>query len=289
MIKQLIDIPANPSSDLPVELVFDVLTPRPHFIIKHKAEFRKATPTENELKDVMKLITDFLIEKPDYDSNTILSFHRGLWYKQKCPDFHAHLCVPRKSYCREVQRMISSNQWLSSKDYLNRLEQNLICSKVKYSEYQTKCLVMAYRCFNDPVSRYLPLSQFNTSKFTLVFLASSPRIGVIAKKETTELKVLYNFMENFYFSARKKLSAINPLYENFGAHLCLHVGGKKKKNVHVVERTDRVLFNTIERIKTERIVGYVQMEEQLYLRWLPEIFHRTWLHEFRNNQHFVRT
>jgi hypothetical protein len=148
---------------------------------------------------------------------------------------------------------------------------------------------MAYLCFNDPASYYVPLNQFNTSKFTLVFLASSPRIGIIAKNLKIRLNVLYDFMNHFYSSARKKLSLINPLYENFGAHLCLFVKGKKKKNSNLTERVDRVLVNHINPIELIRIVGYVQMDEQLYLRWLPIVFHQTWLNEFQQHQHLVLT
>jgi hypothetical protein len=162
-------------------------------------------------------------------------------------------------------------------------------SKIKYNQYRDKCISMAYLCFNDPVSYHVPLNQFNTSKFTPVFLASSPRIGIIAKKANMDLKVLYNFMNNFYLLARKKLSLINPSYENFGVHLCLHVSAKKNKNSHLIERSDRVLINNINPIKVMRIVGYIQMDEQLYLRWLPSIFHRIWLNEFQKSQHLVLT
>jgi hypothetical protein len=162
-------------------------------------------------------------------------------------------------------------------------------SKVKYTQYRDKCLSMAYKCFNDPVSYYVPLQQFNTSKFTLVYLASTPRIGIIAKNTNIELKVLYNFMNNFYLSARKKLSLINPLFENFGVHLCLYVKGKKKKNSILTERSDGVLVTHRNPIKSIPIVGYIQMDEQLYLRWLPAIFHPVWLNEFQKTQHLVIT
>jgi len=150
---------------------------------------------------------------------------------------------------------------------------------------------MAYLCLNDPVSSYVPLHQFNTSKFTLVFLASSPRIGIIAKTTNIDLKILYNFMNNFYLSAQKKLSVINSSFENYGAHLCLYVSGKKKMNnySHLIQRSDRVLINDINPIKLVRIVGYIQMDEQLYLRWLPPNFHQIWLNQFQNSQHLVVT
>lgn len=169
------------------------------------------------------------------------------------------------------------------------MQKDFILCKTKYTQYQNKCLSMASLCLNDPVSSYVPLYQFNTSKFTLVFLASSPRIGIIAKKSNVHLKFLYHFMNNFYLSARKKLSLKNSLYQNFGAHLCLNVSGIKNNNSHLVERFDRVLVDDIKPIRLERIVGYVQMDEQLYLRWLPASFQPIWLNEFKKSRHIVLT
>lgn len=313
MTKLNINIPveqSRPRANAAVQLIFDVYTPRPHFIIVHRKPFRKATATEREIREVMHLSTDFLFEQSQYDTDAILSFHRGKWYQQNFKHFHAHLCVSKKAYCQEAKRQVRifvntsathdsvsfqiipencRNFWLSPIDYLNQMEKDLLSAKVKYNQYRDQCLAMASRCLNDPVSYQVPLFQFSTSQFALVFLASSPRIGVVARKTNVPLTALYHFMENFYLTARKKLSAINPLYENFGIHLCLHVSGMKKHDEHLVERPDRILFNGIQRIKTERIVGYIQMEEQLYLRWLPASFHRTWLSEFRACQHLVLT
>ena len=96
-------------------------------------------------------------------------------------------------------------------------------------------------------------------------------------------------MNNFYLLARRKLSLVNNLYKDFGAHLCLYVTGKKKTDVHVVQRCARILIHDVNSIKIVPIVGYVQMDEQLYLRWLPAIFQSIWLNEFRKNQHLVLT
>ena len=108
------------------------------------------------------------------------------------------------------------------------------------------------------------------------------------------LQVLYHFMNDFYFSARKKLSSINPAFENFGVHLCLYVSsnGKKGKSPkhRLTERSDRVFSNNeSEPIQLARLVGYIQMDEQLYLRWLPAHLNRVWLNEFENQQHLVLT
>ncbi len=106
MVEQNIDISIN-QLNLSMKLMFDILTPRPHFIIIQNEEYRKTDVTENEMKEVMELVTKFLTDKPEYDNNAILSFHRGKWYQQNHKHFHAHLCVPKKPYCQEAKIMVN--------------------------------------------------------------------------------------------------------------------------------------------------------------------------------------
>ncbi len=106
MIKRKFDIPVNhPCIELnhSMKLIFDILTPRPHFIIIQREEYRKLHATDNEMKDVMELVTEFLTHKIEYDNNAILSFHQGKWYQQNNKHFHAHLCVSKKPYCHEAK------------------------------------------------------------------------------------------------------------------------------------------------------------------------------------------
>jgi hypothetical protein len=63
--------------------------------------------TEDEIHQVMQLVTGFLLDKPQYDSDAILSFHRGKWYQQNFKHFHAHLCVARKAYCQEAKLQVA--------------------------------------------------------------------------------------------------------------------------------------------------------------------------------------
>ena len=98
--------PCN-QSNLSVRLLFDVLTPRPHFILVQQQEHRKRHPTDHEIRDLFQLVTEFLAAQSQYDNNTILSFHRGKWYQQHEKIFHAHLCVPKKPYCEEAKRMVT--------------------------------------------------------------------------------------------------------------------------------------------------------------------------------------
>lgn len=86
-----------------MKLIFDILTPRPHFIIIHHEKYRKVNATNNEINQLIELVNEFLLNKPQYDHKAILSFHRGKWYQQKHKHFHAHLCVPKKPYCQEAK------------------------------------------------------------------------------------------------------------------------------------------------------------------------------------------
>jgi hypothetical protein len=100
-----VDHPCN-QLNLSVKIIFDTYTPRPHFVIVHREESRKSNASDNEIKETMQLVTQFLLDKPQYDNNAILSFHRGKWYQQNDKLFHAHLCVPKKPYCQEAQVMV---------------------------------------------------------------------------------------------------------------------------------------------------------------------------------------
>ncbi|CAF1029391.1 unnamed protein product [Didymodactylos carnosus] len=82
----------------PVKLLFDVDTPRPHFIIVQQDSYRTQYATVEELKAAFRLVTRFLAHNPAYDHFTILSFHRGIWYQQNQQGFHAHLCVSYEPY-----------------------------------------------------------------------------------------------------------------------------------------------------------------------------------------------
>ena len=162
-------------------------------------------------------------------------------------------------------------------------------SKHRYTEYRDRCLALAYQCLNSPIAYCVPLEQFNTSQFSLVFLTATPRIGIRTKNAQVDLKVLYHFMNHFYLSAKRKLSAVDRQYHNLGAHLCMHVSGNKKKKSRLVERSRRAFIHTTEQIEVVRLVGYVQMDEQLYLRWLPAAYQSIWLDEFAKSSHLVLT
>lgn len=111
MVQRPIDIPVNHpcvQSNPSMKLLFDILTPRPHFIIIQREEYRKIHATVSEIQDLMTLVMDFLTQKSQYDHQAILSFHRGKWYQQNHKHFHAHLCVAKKPYCYEAKQTVEN-------------------------------------------------------------------------------------------------------------------------------------------------------------------------------------
>ena len=92
---------------LSMKLVFDIYTPRPHLIVLQQLSNRKITVTNDEIQDLMKLVTEFLKDQRQYDDGAILSFHRGRWYQQNHRHFHAHLCVPKENYCHAAKSLVS--------------------------------------------------------------------------------------------------------------------------------------------------------------------------------------
>lgn len=88
----------------PIRLVYDTWTPRPHFILEQTRKTRDATT--NELQAAYELIGRFLRENRLFDDEAVLSFHRGRWYKQNTPHWHAHLCVPYNHYLASAEKAV---------------------------------------------------------------------------------------------------------------------------------------------------------------------------------------
>ncbi|CAF1496956.1 unnamed protein product, partial [Adineta steineri] len=127
-----------------------------------------------------------------------------------------------------------------------------------------------------------------SSEFTLVWLSSSPRIGIVAQSpSTSSLMSLYTFMEKTRVDAEKKLSQQNTKFTNFGCHLCLYVHGQS--GTSVTRRQDRILMENGRFDDITNIVGYIQMDESQYVEWLPYNLRQIWFNEFGRAEHFVRT
>lgn len=85
----------------PIQLMFDIYTPRPHFIALQCEPKQDATTTE--LQATYEIVGRFLQANPQYDKEAILSFHRGKWYQQHTGKWHAHLCIPKQYYLEQAR------------------------------------------------------------------------------------------------------------------------------------------------------------------------------------------
>ena len=83
------------------DLVFDIPTPRPHFIIKlkqsDKTKSSLADLSGEEIKQILKLIENFC-DDFNITEKVVLSFHTGHWLSES--KFHCHLCVALPDYLR---------------------------------------------------------------------------------------------------------------------------------------------------------------------------------------------
>lgn len=158
----------------------------------------------------------------------------------------------------------------------------------KYQKYKNDCIQK--RIPDQTPVQSIALSTFNsnTNEFQLVWLASTPRIGVVAQAPAqTKLASLYQFMSNTRVSMERALSQVDRSFANFGCHLCLYV--RDQMDTLTTCRPDQVLTANGTISVDQNIVGYIQMDENQYAQWLPGNLRRKWLDEFSRAEHFVRT
>lgn len=90
----------------PIKLVFDIYTPRPHFVLLQKNT--KSSASDTELRSSFELVAEFLKRHSEFNRNAIVSFHRGSWYKTRVNHWHAHLCVPYIPYEKIAVERVNS-------------------------------------------------------------------------------------------------------------------------------------------------------------------------------------
>ncbi|CAF1496969.1 unnamed protein product [Adineta steineri] len=182
--------------------------------------------------------------------------------------------------------MPKTREWSGAKTVEEGMK-NWYTKQIKnYINYKKDCIQK--KIPNQTVIQKIALSMFSSSEFTLVWLSSSPRIGIVAQSpSTSNMMSLYTFMEKTRVDAEKKLSQQNTKFTNFGCHLCLYVYGQPGTSVTC--RPDRILNENGRIDDITNIVGYIQMEELHYAEWLPYNLRHVWLNEFGRVEHFVRT
>ncbi|CAF1494963.1 unnamed protein product [Adineta steineri] len=259
-----------------VELVFDKLSPRPHFIVRQTEGNVDKNAKANEISETMVLVTNFLRKRSNYDKQVILSFHRGCWYQEHETPWHCHLCVPMEEYCYEAKKELGD-------DYISKLRTGFQKTSRKYEGYKMKTVASAKNLQSMPFN----VKSYDKNGFGLVWMIPDPRIGVYSQKPQ-ELHLLYDFMVDVYEQMEKDLSSKHESFKKFGSHCCIFVSGESQLNT--TPRTFKVLNEIGTNMKTEEIVGYIQMGEQEYYRLLPDESHRqVWLNMFKEHDFIVIT
>ncbi|CAF1405654.1 unnamed protein product [Adineta steineri] len=279
---------AYEESGQPVKIVYDTWTPRPHFIIKQYQP--KEDVSNSELQATFDIINHFLHKNSQFDTQAILAFHRGTWYKQHTSEWHAHLCVSQEEYLKEAKIQITESpktrEWSGAKTVEEGMKNWYTKQMKNYANYKNDCIQK--KIPNQTVVQKIALSMFSSSEFKLVWLSSSPRIGIVAQSpSTSNMMSLYTYMEKTRVDAEKELSQKQAKFKNFGCHLCLYVHGQS--GTFVTCRQDQILNENGRIDDITNIVGYIQMDESQYLEWLPHNLRQVWLNEFGRAEHFVRT
>ena len=158
-----------------------------------------------------------------------------------------------------------------------------------YKKHKSECFARG-----STVERFLgetSLFFFNTptNAFELVWTLSSPRIGIIARSpQTSTLANLYEFMSIAYLNIERELRRYTRnMNAEYDCHLCLFVRGQRGTNLTCREEQ---IISKNGRIETQtNLVGYIQMDENEYVRWLPQDLKQIWLDAFNQTEFFVGT
>ncbi|CAF0872769.1 unnamed protein product [Adineta steineri] len=289
------EVIAYQESQLPIKIKYDTWTPRPHFVIV------QCTPKEvadnNELQMTYEMIGRFLQQKSQFDINAILCFRRDRWKVPKTELWQARLCVPKESYLNDARIAIKpenipypDKDWKDRTNIDNAMRIWLEDKKREGADYKNTCIRQGIP--NQNLNGFVPLSIFDldTSKFNLVWTSPAPRIGIINRSPpnpNTSLADLYHFMEQIYFAMKKELREQEQKRKTFGCHLCLYVRGQS--GTAVTCREGKILSEDGQITINQNLVGYIQVSESQYLRWLPYGARETWFNAFHESEHLVET
>lgn len=105
MARNTQDVVADRGDKRLIKLVYDSWTPRPHFIAVQYQPRKDANP--EELLETFTVVSKFLLVNSQFNSENILSFHRGKWYQQYTGHWHAHLLVPYNAYLQSATEKVS--------------------------------------------------------------------------------------------------------------------------------------------------------------------------------------
>ena len=222
-------------------VIFDILTPRPHFTIVAKdtrmnQDFGEMQPEQREklIEAVQSMMSIFKIP------SCTLSLHRGSWYDTKCGRFHAHICVDVGFYLKifEDKKNVTEDSslwiWPNNVDtypgnvrgyekrragkYFNK-EVTDIQELIRLE--RTNESLSPQSQMGDQLQMDVPL----TDGITKVLHLSAPKIGFYGKRGTNP-EILLPAIDKFAKSLRD-LTDLKNKGDDKGCQVCLYLGKGK--------------------------------------------------------------
>ncbi len=200
-------------------VTFDILTPRPHFLILPRKEANiNRDFGEMKIQEIQELIkvARIVMERYKIPSGT-LSFHRGSWFSPKAKTFHAHICVDVTLYSelfRQKKDQVKSRFWSPKITRENYLDLVL--------EYHTKSDFEKEVATTERLPVILPNVEWpsvDQEGIREVLHPSHPKIGFVGKRDEITQERLVKLMDDF--ANKLGLTDLNATFEHDGCHVCL--------------------------------------------------------------------
>lgn len=232
-------------------VIFDILTPRPHFIVKFSSENRKYPRFKKveiqdlcleEIDDLLDCLFNF-INNYELNSETIcISFHTGKW--ASTPDFHAHICVNLETYLKifkeknlNLETIKPTSNWCLKNftQVLNNI-QELYIENVKF--YKQSCVVNGAKYKNKEIQSMKNMKQ---NSATIPSITDNIRLDF----DMREPKLKFNFTKMDINNSRKTICGnllkemcnfskkIGILEKPNGCHICINIDLNNNYNGYV--------------------------------------------------------
>lgn len=281
------------------KLLFDMPTPRAHFIIlfnniQEKHNFYKTSVKfleDSDLYALFDLIDKFRARTGNNLGDIILSFHTGGW--ATCNYFHAHICVDTDAYLQYVSktdfRKVHFNptrNWkirdskLNLKElYIENVKNYELLNKIKVKRYQTTEIQTIKKSNSNQATDFnrFTINCENACGCDIFFDMSKPHIQFILNNKSDlrsnqqKYVQLIQIMKNF-------ANNLNLFSVQTGSHICLNI-----PSYHEIDSDDSI--HEINEINDNQLVdGYIRMSgnDFFYLHPLRNSF----LENFEKNTNY---
>ena len=233
-------------------VVFDLFTPRPHFIILPKIgaignDFSSMTKeqTSSLIKAARSMLSSFNISK------STLSIHRGSWKSRDSNSFHAHICVDTEIYLQIFEQRQGtipnwpSDEWVTNQ-WQSRLPQSYPENVRDYEHVRARFFWQDVReterliRFNDPgymaedirVPDSLPRDvrlMCHTKHPKIAFLREIHDPDPITAPHDRDMFLTTVLMAMEEFANACGVTNLQASNSNKGCHLCLHLSSGTSK------------------------------------------------------------